>query len=890
MSTRDNEATKAAVTGAAKGATSRESERQRHKASTVRPAPGLRTYWVRNLLASALVLLAAALLVVTLVVKRDSDRDLRHLGATARLLAQGIAADLDSTRQRLDSLSTDEGLRAALESPRPEALRAAELGLQGRFPGALVVHLFAAPRIASAEGIAFMSYAGLDLARQAAQTRRVTLVEVHKVGQPDMHLAVAGPVFAADGEQVLGVAHLALPLSLLPGLEGALPGLGTAAYRQVVGAQAVPLHSTVVLPEDPPDEAVEIPGSRLQIAAWLGPRGLPDPELLGAAAAIYLVSLGALGALLWLGHRRLKADLREDTQGLVLMVEDALNQRPVGRTLSRIAETQRTQLELAAQLQALGALPNGRRQAAPKTGSGGGQGPMAAGVGPGGPFDGTGGAWDDLEDSEQLQTLEELDEELELPEPVTGDGGHAPARSAPHRMSETIFRAYDIRGLVDDGPLSADAVQAIGQALGSAAVAAGDRTLMIGRDSRPSSPELSAALAAGIRAAGAEVVDLGVVPAPLVYFACCQGERHAGAVVTGSHNPLGYNGIKPLLQGRSATAEEIRDLRRRIESGDLAAGSGGYRRQDPVPQYRAHIERDVALARNLKVAIDCGNGTASPIAPALYRALGCEVLERRCDLGGGLADPVPDPSLPEHLRPLAELVVAEQADIGLAFDGDGDRLGVVDSAGRFIPADRLLMLLATDVLSRNPGTDVIFDVKCSSHLAEEVRRAGGRPVMWRSGHAPLKAKLREGGALIAGELSGHLLFQERWFGFDDAIYAGARLLEVLSLDPRTSEEIFAALPSGVVTPELALPLEEGEPARIMESVFRHAGALEGAELILIDGLRAELETGWGLVRASNTEPKLKFRFEGEDPAALESIQARFRRLLALAAPGLELPF
>jgi phosphomannomutase/phosphoglucomutase len=266
------------------------------------------------------------------------------------------------------------------------------------------------------------------------------------------------------------------------------------------------------------------------------------------------------------------------------------------------------------------------------------------------------------------------------------------------------------------------------------------------------------------------------------------------------------------------------------------------------------------------------------------------VIEHRCELCGGGDDTVTDPSVPEHLRPLGELVVAEGADLGLAFDGDGDRLGVVDSQGRFIPADRVLMLLASDVLSRNPGTDVIFDVKCSRLLAEEILRAGGRPVMWRSGHAPLKAKLREGGALIAGELSGHIIFQERWLGFDDAVYAGARLLEVLSLDPRTSQEIFDSLPSGIVTPELALELREGESARIMDAVIRHAGELEGAELILIDGLRAEFEAGWGLVRASNTEPKLTLRFEGEDQAALEAIQSRFRRLLDRAAPGLALPF
>jgi phosphomannomutase/phosphoglucomutase len=610
-----------------------------------------------------------------------------------------------------------------------------------------------------------------------------------------------------------------------------------------------------------------------------------------------LVTLGAIGALLWLGHRGLRRDLIGDLQGLVLMVQDALRLRPIRRPRSRLAETQRAQVELMTQLRALGPTQGDRTDAAGAPGTEAGPTPEPGLEPLGSRAGGDWSEWAGLEDSEEpegqeaLDELDEIDEmeELELPDALDTQVTADDATAGPVRLPVAIFRAYDIRGLVER-QLNAAAARAIGRALGSAALTAGDRTLMVGRDCRPSSPELAAALAAGIQGSGAEVVDLGVVPTPLVYFACCHPERHAGAVVTGSHNPPEYNGVKPVLGGRSATAEEIQGLRRRIETGDLATGSGGYRQMDPIPAYRAYIERDVALARPLRIVIDCGNATASVIAPDLYRALGCTVIERHCDLGAGLGGATADPSIPEYLRPLGELVVAEEADLGLAFDGDGDRLGVVDSAGHFIPGDRVLMLLAADVLSRNPGTDVIFDVKCSTHLAEEIRRAGGRPVMWRSGHAPLKARLRDGSALIAGELSGHLIFQERWFGFDDAVYGGARLLEVLSLDPRSSEEIFAALPSGVVTPELALPMEEGESARIIDAVIQKVGELEGAEVILIDGLRAEFAAGWGLVRASNTQPKLTFRFEGEDPAALESIQARFRQLMDLAAPGLKLPF
>lgn len=884
-------------------------------ASGVKPVPGLRAYWTRAFLGAAVVLLAATISGLALLDRWGASRDLRYLAGTARLLALGVAKDLNQARDLLESAAMDPSLRQALAGPHPEGLRDWERVLKERLPGSLAVRLFPAAQISAVEGIPYMSYAGLDLARRAAQERRVTPVEAHKVGQPDMHLAVAGPVLDPTGNQVLGVVHLALPMSLLPSTGGLAETLGTASYRQVVGAQAVPLDPRADLPQTPPDQTLEIPESRLQVALWRAPRNRLDPPLLGTAAALYLITLGSIGVLLWLGHRRLRQDLQEDVQGFVSMIQDALRQRPVRRPSSRIAETQRAHLDLITQLRGPGAgrTPPDDRGAAPEvaptppatrtpagTARGNAAQPNTLVGASRGPFP----EWDACDDSTDIEGLRALDE-LELPDPFAAagpaaspQGARALASGGPSaattalaslKVPQIIFRAYDIRGRVDH-ELTPDHAQAIGWALASAALAGGDHTLVVGRDCRPSSPELLAALAAGARSAGIEVIDLGVVPTPVVYFACCHPEPRAGAVITGSHNPAEYNGVKPVLGGQSVDAVAIQGLRRRIETGNLIAGSGSYRRLDLIPQYLEHITHDIALARPLKVVIDCGNATASAVAPALYRALGCELIEHRCDLCAEVGEFVPDPSRPELLRPLGELVVAEEAELGLAFDGDGDRLGVVDSQGRFIPGDRVLMLLATDVLTRNPGTDVVFDVKCSGHLAEEIRRAGGRPVMWRSGHAPLKGKLRETGALIGGELSGHIIFQERWFGFDDAVYAGARLLEVLSLDPRTSAEIFSALPSGVVTPELAIPLADGEPERVMQALVDHAGELVGAELILIDGLRAELEDGWGLVRASNTQPKLTFRFEGKDQIALEGIQSRFRRLLERAAPGLRPPF
>lgn len=853
--------------------------------------PSVKTHWVRSYIGIALVLLLAFALAIALWASREAAGQRRQLASATDILVRSATADLARIRRQLETIRTDPELQAAFEASRPERLRDEEAAIRARLPGTLGVHLFTLDPMSSDEGIPFMSYAGLDLTRQAAHKQAPTQIEVHKVGQADMHLAIAAPVLDAAGKQTLGVVHLALPMSLLPDPAELLGELGTARYQQVVGNDIATLKGSGPIPGGDPDYVAPIAGTRLQAAAWLDRKALLDPWLAGQLGAAYLVLLGLIGAILWLGYRALRRDLIQDWDVFPALVDDALHRRALQAPKSRLAESQVAYAEVIAKLRGLKPRRTSLRGMALVE------------------------AADDLLGPSLV--TQEADVKVEEP-PDTDDVGGAPtdAASEPHRPSPVedfdalkplydelsavesvvpgvaaeVFRAYDIRGIVDH-QLNSETMSAIGRALGSEASARGDDTVMIGRDLRASSPRLSAALVEGIRAAGPDVVDLGVVPTPLVYFACCHPALHSGAMVTASHNPPEYNGVKPVLMGESADADTIQGLRRRIEQGQLAHGSGGYRREDLSAEYRNYIAQDVTLARHHKLVIDCGNATASALGPQLYRDLGCEVIELNCDVEAGMGDRMPDPSVPDQLRDLGDLVRTNKADIGLAFDGDGDRLGVVDSEGRFVAADRVLMLLATDVLARNPGSDVVFDVKCSHHLAEEIRRAGGRPLMWKSGHTPLKAKLRETGALIAGELSGHFIFKERWFGFDDALYAGARLLEVLSLDPRSTREIFAALPGGIATPELSLPLAEGEPARVMESVLKLAKRLDGANLILIDGLRAELERGWGLVRASNTQPKLTFRFEGDDQESLEQIQALFRRLMETAAPELtDLPF
>jgi len=477
------------------------------------------------------------------------------------------------------------------------------------------------------------------------------------------------------------------------------------------------------------------------------------------------------------------------------------------------------------------------------------------------------------------------EEELMLHEPIPESVASGAAITPPE-----IFRAYDIRGMAGK-TLNEALMQQLGRAVGSEAQTKGQQTVIVGRDGRNSSPALCEALCKGLTESGREVLDLGVVPTPVLYFATHFLGSNSGVMVTGSHNPPEYNGLKIVIGGEALYGEQIQALRQRIEEGNLISGSGTMKEQDLVPDYISRITEDVQLLNPLKIVLDCGNGAASVVAPSLFRALGCEVTDLYCNLDGNFPNHHPDPCNPRNLQALIKKIAETGADLGVAFDGDGDRLGIVDSSGKIIWPDRVLILLARDVLLRNPGVDIIYDVKSTRHLAREILANGGRPIMWKSGHSLMKAKLRETGALLGGEMTGHFYFNERWYGFDDALYACARLLEVLSPDAgqMSTAEIFSELPEGVATPELSLITPEGESAGVMQRLTAH-GVFPDAKLIDIDGIRAEFSDGWGLVRASNTEPSLKFRFEADNSASLERIQTLFREQLLDVAPGLNPPF
>lgn len=459
-------------------------------------------------------------------------------------------------------------------------------------------------------------------------------------------------------------------------------------------------------------------------------------------------------------------------------------------------------------------------------------------------------------------------------------------------IAPAIFKAYDIRGIVGQ-TLTPASARLIGQALGSEARARRLGAIVIGRDGRLSGPALATALAEGIQSTGIDAIDIGCVPTPVTYFAAHHLGTQSCVSVTGSHNPPDYNGFKIVLGGATLYGEQLQALRSRIERGDFTVGDGSLRHADVRQAYLERIASDVELARPLKIVIDCGNGVAGELAPALFRRLGCEVIELYCEIDGHFPHHHPDPSKPENLRDLQQRIVDSGAELGLAFDGDGDRLGVVTRDGEIIYPDRQLMLFAADILMRHPGATIIYDVKCSRWVGESVRHQGGVPLMWNTGHALIKAKLKETGAPLAGEMSGHMFFNERWYGFDDGLYAGARLLEIVSRWDDANWPL-KHLPQAVATPELNLAMREGEPHRLIARLKEAALAgrvLRGArEIITLDGVRAEYADGFGLARPSNTTPVVVLRFEGDDAAALQRIQRDFEQALAAVWPGLVLRY
>ncbi len=706
-----------------------------------------------------------------------------------------------------------------------------------------------------------ISYAALDMLKHAETKDSPPPVEVHMSGTPQQHINLVRRILDPAGRRIVGHLMVSYPLQELQGLLNQVQLDGYAEFQQVAGGAANVLVSRgdTSLKQGAANSELPISGSRWRIAYWSSvSHSSGDVELLTMAGSVAAVAAILLMLVLWLVFRKLVAALKRDQATLLTIVKDMRDGRARQSYAVALADMNDT-IELMTRTASAGipAASGGSEAPVPETAARSADTPVVDDV-----------EGDLLFDHSALEISK--------------------TASAESKVDCSIFRAYDIRGIVGE-TLTDEVAFEIGRAIGSEAYFRGEQTVVVGRDGRLSGPDLSAELIRGLQATGRDVKDIGQVPTPVLYFAASYLGGGTGVMVTGSHNPADYNGFKIMLGGDTLANEAIDGIRQRIESGDVLTGEGSVEEVDVLPDYIERVKSDIQIVRPMKVVVDCGNGVAGAAVPQLLRELGCEVVELYCDVDGNFPNHHPDPSKTENLAVLIQTVQEQGADIGLAFDGDGDRLGVVSSLGEIIWPDRLLMLLSTDVLARNPGALIIYDVKSSRHVAAVVSEHGGEPLMWATGHSLIKAKMKETGALLAGEMSGHIFFKERWFGFDDALYSAARLLEILSGDTRTSSDVFAELPDSLSTPELNVPMAEGEPSVFMEKLLNGAH-FENAQIATIDGLRVEFERGWGLVRASNTTPCLVLRFEAEDELALSTIQDEFRRVMLQADPSLLLPF
>lgn len=793
----------------------------------------------------------------------------------ARAWGQSQASALDQALKQLASdtrsLASDTRLVDALRSDDPEQVREAErdLALQ---TAVLDAHLNlpgrASPRPNRTGPV---NFAALDLL-QRAESGQNPAPEAYRIGNQWL-LYSAVVLQAAADRPVAGTLLVVTPLDRVI---AALPKIPADA-GQLRLTQQFSKGPAQLLAQfgngGAEEQAVTLPGGNPNWSV----RFLPNPQA-GAAMPPLLLAGALLAALcslllaLQLTLGRQQRQLREDVLRMGQMLQELSRGRAIKiPTLSLPA--------LDALAKSLVRLPV--RSTAPEVPKASTPAPAAAPQGKTTPY------VDPKFQGTDILDIDILDEDQDWMGLENKERESAMSPKAP-QLPASIFRAYDIRGVVGDS-LTTETAYWVGRAVGSESLAKGEPNVSVGRDGRLSGPELVEHLIQGLVDSGCSVSDVGMVPTPVLYYAANVLAGKSGVMLTGSHNPPDYNGFKIVIAGDTLANEQIQALRLRIENNDLSEGVGQAEQVDILDSYFKRIREDVALAKPMKVVVDCGNGVAGVIAPQLIEALGCKVIPLFCDVDGNFPNHHPDPGKLENLEDLIAKVRSENADLGLAFDGDGDRVGVVTNTGTVVYPDRLLMLFAKDVVSRNPGADIIFDVKCTRRLTPLISGYGGRPVMWKTGHSLIKKKMKETGALLAGEMSGHIFFKERWYGFDDGIYSAARLLEILSQDRRTAEQIFASFPNDLSTPEINIAVTEESKFTIIETLQRDA-QWGDASVTTLDGLRVDYPKGWGLVRASNTTPVLVLRFEAETEDELKRIQEVFRAQLYTVAPDLTLPF
>ncbi|WP_374439453.1 phosphomannomutase/phosphoglucomutase [Pseudomonas panipatensis] len=723
-----------------------------------------------------------------------------------------------------------------------------------------------------------LNYAVMDMLHRVENGQNAA-PEAYKVGQ--RWLVYSATALKDQNNAIQGSLLLVLDLQRLL---SALPNIPTDVGQLLLAQQFGNAPAQTLLQRGQADSGAAMPlalnsgNPNWKLSFTPGPTldaQLYSPPLLGLAALLALAG-GLLGVYLIQGTQQRR--LRQDAQALGQLLQELGGQRIAKAPELSLSALQPLAHALVRQSRRKTESPSPASTATPSPAA-----PVAAKAGT--PAANEPPLVDPLFQNTDILDIDILDEDQDLL-----GLEQSPAMSTPKapQLPASIFRAYDIRGVVGD-TLTAETAYWVGRAIGSESLARGEPCVSVGRDGRLSGPELVQQLIQGLLDCGCQVTDIGMVPTPVLYYAANVLEGKSGVMLTGSHNPPNYNGFKIVVAGETLANEQIQALRQRIENNDLASGVGSVQQVDILPRYFQQIRDDIALAKPLKVVVDCGNGVAGVIAPQLIEALGCTVIPLFCDVDGTFPNHHPDPGKPENLEDLIAKVKETGADLGLAFDGDGDRVGVVTNAGTIIYPDRLLMLFAKDVVSRNPGADIIFDVKCTRRLISLISGYGGRPVMWKTGHSLIKKKMKETGALLAGEMSGHIFFKERWFGFDDGIYSAARLLEIASLDKRDSEQMFSAFPMDISTPEINITVTDENKFTLIEALQRD-GQWGEANLTTLDGVRVDYPKGWGLVRASNTTPVLVLRFEADSEAELERIKDVFRTQLKAVDPALNIPF
>lgn len=767
----------------------------------------------------------------------------QSLAASAHAAAGAIAELVAGRQASLERAAGDPGfLQAFREGLAEQDLSEPERRLKAALPELLSHRVLPAPALKSiATDLGEFGYARTEMLLESERRLKAAEAQVHKApDSEELRLVLTQPVI--DEQRMIG--HVLAEYALAPVL------IAADAHRNGAGGldliqgdvQRAPrkLSSLGTSTVGFGGSQVNIPGSRLRLAY-----GVPEPFVLfGPSSPLVGMSSGLALTLLGVAFVAFRARL-----------ESLLQRRDKGGS----APTLREALDAEAADAQDKAGRKGKSKDKDKETA------KAAALG-------------------LSETAQETADQAAVPPPPP-----KPSRSASQALSRSIFRAYDIRGVVGQ-TLTADVAHLLGQAIGSEIRERGLREVVVGRDGRLSGPQLASALIEGLRSTGCEVTDIGAAATPLLYFACHHLQAGSGVMVTGSHNPPDYNGFKIVIDGETVAEDRIQGLYARIAEGRFVEDQpGGVQSIDIADEYIERISSDVQLEMPLSIVVDAGNGIAGAVAPRLLEEIGCEVTPLHCEVDGHFPNHHPDPSVPANLQDLIIAVRQVGADLGVAFDGDGDRLGVVTPSGEIIYPDRLLMLFAQDVLLRNPGATIIYDVKCTGKLAPVILANGGSPVMWKTGHSLIKRRMKELKAALAGEMSGHFFFQERWYGFDDGLYSACRLLEILASSGMEADALFAELPKGHSTPELKIEFAEGEHYRFIQR-FVDKASFDGARLTTIDGLRADWDDGWGLVRASNTTPSLVLRFDADDEHALERVKQSFREQLHKLDPGLKLPF